>query len=130
MISNTYPLRTLSYSLASVVSAGGRTSVPVKASQFMYSQFKYVAGFPAKNGQQGVSVDKLKILNTLIDQLVSMKQKDIHPRIGARGELSDKQLDALITQYQEQVSTATAIASNLDYKPVLPMGGTVINLVA
>lgn len=123
-------LRSLSYDMMPNVSYGGRTHVPVKPSQYVYSQFQYVAGYPAPNGQSGVSIDKLKILNTLIDQLITMKQKDITPKIEAQGEISDKQIDALIKQYQEQIQVTTATAENLPYKPAMPQTGTVINLVA
>lgn len=120
----------MSYSIMPSISSGGRTHIPVKPSQFVYSQFKYVAGYPARNGQEGISIDKLKILNTLIDQLVSMKQKNISPKISSKGEISDKQIDALITQYQDQIKVTTAAAETLAYKPPMPQTGTVVNLVA
>ncbi|MCD1653886.1 hypothetical protein K7J14_04125 [Treponema zuelzerae] len=128
MFSNVGPLRTLSYSLVSAASSNGRTYIPVKPSQFGYAQFQYVAGIPAAPGQQGVSVDKLKILNTLIDQLVTMKQRSDVPKITARGEISNEQIDTLIHQYQDQIHTAVAIAENLPYKPSMPQTGAVINL--
>jgi len=112
------------------ISSGGRTYVPVKPSQYGYAQFKYVAGYPARNGQAGVSVDKIKILNTLIDQLVTMKQKNIQPKVSARGELSDDQINVLIKQYQNQIKTVTAAAENLPYKPAMPQAGAVVDLVA
>lgn len=130
MLSNVGPLRTMSYTMISSVSAGGRAYVPVAPNQFVYSQFRYVAGIPARSGQQGVSVDKIKILNTLIDQLVSMKQKNIQPKLAEKGEMSDNQINALIDQYQEQVKAVTAIASELPYKPSMPSTGMVVNLVA
>ena len=130
MLSNVGPLQTMSYSMIPMASAGGRTYVPVKANQYMYAQFQYVAGVPAEEGQEGISVDKLKILNTLIDQLVSMKQKNVQPRIISKNTLSDKQIDTLIKQYQSQIQTVTAAAQNIPYKPVLPQTGAVFNLVA
>ena len=72
-ISNIGSLQTISYSAVPSASAGGRTYIPVDPHQFLYSQFQYVAGIPAAKGQSGISVDRLKILNTLIDHLVSMK---------------------------------------------------------
>jgi len=95
-----------------------------------YAQFQYVAGYPATGGQEGVSIDKIKILNTLIEQLVTMKQKNIQPTVTARGEISDKQIDALIKQYQTQIQTVTAQAESLPYKPALPQTGAIVNLVA
>lgn len=130
MLSNYGPLRSVSYAMMPTISSGGRTYVPVKPSQFGYSQFQYVAGYPARNGQEGVSVDKIKILNTLIDQLVTMKQKNIQPKISARGEISDEQINSLINQYQQQIQNVVAIAENMPYKPAMPQSGAVLNLVA
>jgi len=130
MVSNIGPLRTLSYSMVSTVSSTGKQYVPVKPNQYVYSQFKHVSGFPAQGGQQGISVDRLVILNTLIDQLVSMKQKNAESAQAATSGMSDDQIDALIDQYQSQVQAATVAAETMDYKPVLPQTGMVINLVA
>ena len=130
MYSNVGPLRTMSYSMMNIVSSAGRTYVPVSASQFGYAQFEYVAGYPAPSGQQGISVDKIKILNTLIEQLVSMKQKNIQQPLTSRGEMNDDQINTLIKQYQEQIKTVTATAENLPYKPPMPQTGAVLNLVA
>ncbi|ULQ60709.1 hypothetical protein K7I13_05405 [Brucepastera parasyntrophica] len=127
MVSNIGPLRTLSYSMINTVSSGGRTHIPVNPNQYMYSQFQYVSGVPAAKGENGVSIDKLRILNTLIENLVSMKQKNIHPEISSQGEMSDGQIDALIKQYQTQIKNAVAAAENLTYKPVMPQTGAVLN---
>ncbi len=130
MYSNFDALRSISSGLMPSVYAGNRTHIPVKPSQYVYSQFQYVAGYPAKEGQEGISIDKLKILNTLIDQLVMMKQKNISPRIEAPGKISDKQIDVLINQYQDQIKVTTAAAENLAYKPPMPQTGKIVNLVA
>ncbi|HOT62517.1 MAG TPA: hypothetical protein PLU93_06605 [Treponemataceae bacterium] len=130
MLSNVGPLRTLSYSMLSTVSAGGRTSVPVKPSQYVYSQFQYVSGVPAQTGQSGISIDKLKILNTLIDHLVTMKGKNAQPQFPDSSSLSTEQIDALIKQYQTEIKTTTAAAENLLYKPQMPQTGAVFSLVA
>lgn len=130
MLSNLGPLRTVSYTMLPAISSGGRTYVPVKPSMYGYAQFQYVAGYPAPGGQEGVSIDKIKILNTLIEQLVTMKQKNIQPKVTAHGEISDKQIDALIKQYQTQIQTVTAQAEGLPYKPALPQTGAIVDLVA
>lgn len=130
MVSNIGPLRTLSYNMVSTVSSGGKNYLPVKPNQYVYSQFKYISGFPAANGQQGLSIDRLMILNTLIDQLVSMKQKNIDTRQADISGMSNDQIDALIQQYQGQVQAASAAAEALDYKPPLPQPAMIIDLVA
>lgn len=129
-MTNVGPLGTMSYTLMTSVSTGSRTFVPVKPSMFGYSQFQYVAGYPAPNGQEGVSIDKVKILNTLIEHLVSMKQKNIPQQIAVNKNTSDDQIDALIKQYQNQIRTVAAEAENMPYKPALPQSGAVFNLVA
>ena len=98
MVSNIGSLRSLSYNMVSAVSSGGRNYLPVNPNQYVYSQFKYISGFPAKNGQQGVSIDRLVILNTLIDQLVTMKQKSVETADVDTGTMSDDQIDALIQE--------------------------------
>lgn len=130
MLSSLGAIHTVSYSVMPSAQAGGRTYIPVKPSEFLYSQFQYVAGIPAANGQEGVTVDKLKILNTLIDHLISMKQKNVMPKVGGSAELSTDQIDALIKQYQEQIKTATAQAENLPYQPAPIQTGIAVNLVA
>ncbi len=130
MVSNIGPLRTLSYSMISTVSSTGKQYIPVKPSQYVYSQFKHISGFPAQSGQQGISVDRLVILNTLIDQLVNMKQKNAESAHADTSGMSNDQIDALIQHYQGQVRAATTAAEAMDYKPVMPQTGMVVNLVA
>ncbi|HHU36413.1 MAG TPA: hypothetical protein GXZ47_04200 [Treponema sp.] len=130
MVSNIGSLRSLSYNMVSAVSSGGRNYLPVNPNQYVYSQFKYISGFPAKNGQQGVSIDRLVILNTLIDQLVTMKQKSVETADVDTGTMSDDQIDALIQQYQGEIHAATAVAETMDYKPLMPQTAMVIDLVA
>jgi hypothetical protein len=112
------------------VSSGGKTFVPVSRSAFGYSQFQYVSGYPVSEGQQGISVNKVMILNSLIDALVNMKQKDITPKVTTTTELSGEQIDTLIKNYQSQIKTVTAAAEALPYKPAMPQTGAVLNLVA
>ncbi len=130
MYSNLGPLRTMSYTIMPSISSGGRTHVPVKPSMYGYAQFQYVSGYPARDGQEGISIDKIKILNTLIDQLVSMRQKNVQPKVTARGEISDNQIDTLIKQYQSQIQTVTAQAESLPYRPAMPQSGALVNLIA
>lgn len=130
MLSNIGSLQTLSHSAVPSASIGGRTYIPVDPHQYLYSQFEYVAGVPAATGQSGISVDRLKILNTLIDHLVSMKAKNVMPKVEGDPKLSNDQIDALIKQYQEQIKTVTATAENLPYQPTPLQTGIAVNLVA
>ena len=65
MVSNYVPLSTLSYAAMTSISAGGRAYLPVDTKQVVYSHFQYVSGVPRTKDQNGISIGKLKILNTL-----------------------------------------------------------------
>ena len=54
-------------------SAGGRVSLPVEPSQILYSSFAHVSGVAATPGEPVASIDRLKILDTLIARLADMK---------------------------------------------------------
>ena len=95
-------LNAFSYSSMSAGGAGGKLYVPVSKSSLIYSHFDHVSGVAAKQGQQGVSISKIKILNTLIDSLSSMKSQ---PKELVT-EISDKQADVLIKNYQKQIRQA------------------------
>jgi hypothetical protein len=100
---NSISLNAYSYNtyFSSGVSAA-KLAVPVKPSQVIYSQFDHVSGVAAPQGQDGVSVSKLKILNTLIDRLVTARGNDS----GTPGPLAglarhgSGEIDGLIQTYQ------------------------------
>jgi hypothetical protein len=131
MVSNGLVLNASSYK--NLFTGGtGALYVPVNPSAVIYAQFDHVRGIAAGSGQNGVSVNRVKILNTLIDQLVSMKSK---PAISkeAVSSLTNKQMDTLIKMYQQQIKTSVAQASKpgtYGLAGLLPETGTVINIKA
>ena len=105
---------------------GGRMSVPVAPSQVIYSHFKHISGTPAPEGTTGVNISKLKILNTLIDQLDRMKSQSMaKPDIA--DEHDENRINALIEQYQKQIKAVQA--SNI-YTPAAPATGALFSLSA
>ncbi|MDE5898047.1 MAG: hypothetical protein K2H09_02110 [Treponemataceae bacterium] len=92
--------------------AGGKLYVPVNRSVLIYSHFDHVSGFAAQRGQSGVSIAKIKILNTLIDHLSAVKAKEIPNAANS----SPEQVDALIEQYQAQLHHAVKSAETLPYQ--------------
>lgn len=106
MVSNAISLNASSYKTL-FASGSGALYVPVSPSAVVYAQFNHVRGIAASAGESGVPISRVKILNTLIDQLVSMKSK---PSVSKENvsELSDKQMDALIKQYQKQIQTSVS----------------------
>ena len=93
-----------SYSNLSSSGAEGKLYVPVSRSALLYSHFDHVSGIAAGSGQQGISISKIRILNSLIDRLSAIKNqpKDSYT------DISDDQADALINLYQKQIQQTVA----------------------
>lgn len=104
MISNITNLNPYSYPV-SITSSGasGKLFVPVNPGSVIYAQFDHISGVAAKEGQRGVSVSKIQILNTLIENLARIKA---NPKTSKVMEISDEQADALIKNYQQQIAQA------------------------
>lgn len=96
-------------------SNGGRIGIPVAKSQALYAQFEHVFGVPTEGG---VRIDRIKILNTLIDQLSSIKRERGQGTAPAPDTkaLTPERLDALIGQYREEIKAA-ATAPSAAYRP-------------
>lgn len=94
-------------------SSNGKLHVPVSPSLVGYTQFEHVQGVAAEPGAGGVNISKIKILNTLIDRLIDLKQQ---PIISKDAEmLSDTQVDALIEDYQSKIKNVVNIAKSNPY---------------
>jgi hypothetical protein len=72
MISNITNLNPYSYHVSSS-GASGKLFVPVNPSAVIYAQFNHISGIAAPKGQNGVSLSKIQILNSLIDNLSRIK---------------------------------------------------------
>ena len=94
------------YSFGSISqgSGTGKLYVPVSRAALMYSHFDHVSGVAAKNGQNGISISKIRILNSLIERLSSIKSE---PRQLVT-DITNEQADALIENYQKQIQSAAA----------------------
>jgi hypothetical protein len=101
-------------------SFAGRVGIPVLKSQAIYAQFEHVFGVPAEGG---VSIDRIQILNTLIDQLSSIKRdrgQRPEPARDFRG-MAPELLDARIAGYRDRIeSAAAAPATPYRPQPILP----------
>ena len=110
MVSGINVLNPTSYS--PIVNGGvgsGKVYVQVKPNQVVYSQFEHVSGYASKsNPDSGISVSKINILNTLIDQLVKIQSDTTKPKLPT--DLTDSQLDVLIKDYQDKIQTALNVA--------------------
>ena len=84
--------------------AAGKLYVPVSKSALLYSHFGHVSGVAARSGQEGVSISKIRILNSLIDRLSAIKNQ---PKESIT-DISDDQAQVLIEQYQKQIQQTVA----------------------
>jgi len=120
-ISNQLPL-----SYAYTAGASGKVAVPVPPSQLLYSNFKNVSGV-ASSGASAYSLDKLKILDTLIERLRTVKGQ---PKIERESKgLTDERIDALIQQYGDQLHAAM-VASTPYTKPAGVAPGMLVSIAA
>jgi hypothetical protein len=90
----------------------GRAAVPVVPGQALYANFRNVAGVPAPEGVAGYSVDKLHILNILIERLRNAKTSSPEPI----PDSAEGDLDALIQEYGDRIHEIAA-APSLPYSP-------------
>ena len=121
---------TNSLPLAMMISANsmpGHVSMPVPRGQVLYSHFEHVAGVAATEGRM-VSVDKLQILNTLIERLISTKENPLAARAAAERVDPDR-IDALLEQYGREAHALAVrsgpYASSLSLTP-----GSLLSLAA
>ena len=103
----------------------GRMSLPVQPGLVIYSHFKHVSGTPAPEGTNGVNISKLKILDTMIEQLSKMKKQQSSIDFGTLNENDENRINALIDQYQKQIKAAQAVSF---YTPAAPATGALFSI--
>ena len=104
----------------------GRKSLPVAPGLVIYSQLKHISGTAAPEGTQGVNITKLRILDTLIEQLSKMKNKPA-PDFGNLEGTDEQRINALIEQHQNQIRAAQSVSV---YAPAAPAVGALFNIAA
>jgi hypothetical protein len=116
--------------------AGGKLFVPMQPSMAMHAHFNHVSGIPSPTAQ-GVSVSKVKILDTLIDQLITLKNKPEEMQEqqsldtgNISGVVDSDNVDVLIAQYQDKLSLALSQAKNNPFilPGTVPQGGELFSL--
>jgi len=122
MTSNIGNIGTFSYS--SMVSSAGKLYVPVSKTALLYSHFDHVSGVAARSGQGGVSISKIRILNSIIERLSSIKNE---PKESIT-DISEEQADALIKVFQQQMQQA--IKNPYIVNGAQPMAGELFSFTA
>ena len=117
-------LYNFSYGSSTIAAAAGKMYVPVSKSALLYSHFDHVSGVAASNGQNGVSISKLRILNSLIERVSTIKNEPVKEI----KEIDPKQADILIQSYQKQLQQALQTPYILN--GAQPMAGDLFSLLA
>jgi hypothetical protein len=112
------------YGYAMSAVGNGRKSFPVAPGLVIYSQLKHISGTPAPEGTQGISISRLRILDTMIEQLSQMRGK---PSIdlGSLDGSNESRINTLIEQHHQQIRTAQSASF---YTPAAPAIGTLLNI--
>ena len=111
-------------------SAGSKVEVPVDPMYVVYSQLEHISGVAAKNNQQGVNINKVQILNTLIDHLSTAKnQKNNSNQLVAEILENPSQIDKMIQDYQSQIQSAIKMVEVNPFtpNPALLQTGAIFN---
>ena len=118
------------YSYSGIVSgSSGKLYVPVQPGAVIYSQFDHISGVAATENNTGVSVSKIQILNSLLNQLITMRNQ---PKMQYEddGSLNEDQMNSLIQNYQSQIQAEVEKAHVTGYglAGVQPQNGTILNM--
>jgi hypothetical protein len=101
----------------------GKRSVPVRPTYSLYI-FKHVVGVPSRSVEDQVPMNKLRVLDALIDRLVKLR--------GEKGEtlpVSRNNVDSLIERFQGELHGALQATRPL-FTGLFPETGLVVDLLA
>ncbi|MDR2952312.1 MAG: hypothetical protein LBU82_03620 [Treponema sp.] len=110
----------------------GKMSLPVSPSLLIYSHFKHVSGTPAPEGTRGVHISRLKILDTMIEQLSKMKRQSLAEAAGplVMDGSEERRINVLIEQYQKQIKSIHAASMASNYALAAPASGALFSISA
>lgn len=118
--------------IANIVTAtftpGQTVALPVSPGELIYAHFRHISPVPAPPGSEGFSLDKLRMLENLIDRLVATKGGGAFVK-SVEG-LKPKEVDMLIARYQMSLHEATRSQPPAPYLPAAAAPGAILNLVA
>jgi len=110
-------------------SPGASVALPVEANEFLYAHFKHISAVPAPAGTQGFSLERLRMLDNLIDRLIATKGHRAYVR--DLGGLDANEISHLITHYQSLLHDVSHQPSLTPYGAgKAPGPGVLLNFVA
>ncbi|MFW6362385.1 MAG: hypothetical protein ACOC0D_00950 [Spirochaeta sp.] len=114
-----------SITLSTVVRAqtsNGRIRLPLDQPG-LFIRFKHIQGIPARSDGEGFPLYKLRMLDTLIDRLHSMRSGDGFTPPGKLPQ-SEEAVDMMLENYERQVRAAAAHLDMVGYGKVSGLSGT------
>ena len=115
---------------------GGKMSVPVNSSSLIFSHLQHISGIPAPEGTEGIAINKLHLLDVLIEKLNQIKNGNMPANFDTPyakfGDMAgiDSSIDNLIESYNSGILKAKADSEAIPYIPSPNIqAGTVFNLV-
>jgi hypothetical protein len=102
-----------------------RLRVPVRPIHAIYASFKHIKGVPSPQG--GVPVLKLRILDNLIDKLLSYRESV--PHTVDAGQLSPQRIEGLIQKLQVTLKQRVMESAPM-FGGLFPETGMLIDMVA
>ena len=128
MIANITNLNPYSYHVSSS-GASGKLFVPVNPSAVIYAQFNHISGIAAPKGQSGVSISKIQILNSLIENLSKIKGAENSPKKSVH--ITKAQADVLIQKYQKEIAQSVQAAqAQFTLSGAMPQAGALFSVNA
>lgn len=111
------------YSYNGIVSGtGSKLYVPVSPASVIYAQFDHISGVAAASHQNGISVSKIQILNSLLNQLITMRAQSSSTSESEnlnidsiQNNSSNSHIDQLIKNYQRQILETVETAQSTGY---------------
>lgn len=121
-------LSSYSYAFTAAQTSSGKIALPVPPAYLIYAHLEHVSGYAAPQSQGSVSLNKLHLLNSLIDQVSSTQNNPDAVRMNVEN-LPESRIDSLIDKYQSKVMAAMQNAQKNPYA-LIPQGveGVMVNV--
>ena len=105
MMNKVISTRPLISSSAYRISRHGRASFPVKPNYSVYAQFKHINGVPSRDSGSQVSINKLRMLDNLIERLARLKNKNNTSRTAETVTLNTDNIDPVIENLKKELTS-------------------------
>ncbi|MDA3810985.1 MAG: hypothetical protein PF518_11740 [Spirochaetaceae bacterium] len=94
----------LGFNQAAISARSSRIGLPVSNKSIIYSYYKHVQGYATKDNSQTVPISKIRILNSLIENLTKIKgDSSIKNSMTSSEKMSSEAVTRLIDTYAKEL---------------------------